>query len=203
APCRMAASQNMTRRAGILRAMKSGSRGLFAAVAACLVLGACGGGGTQEIASVDDGLDGPLPTAPEGGSGGGGGDPFSGDVDFNELIRRIEALNEVDDLCTLLTGEAADLTSADINLASLAANPSAFSQLFASLENVFGHMIDIAPDDAKPPLSTLQGVWAGMSSIDVRAADAEATASRLLASDETQAANDALGVWVTGNCTPA
>ena len=181
--------------------MRAGTRGLFAAVALILLLGACGGG-TQEIATVDDGLDGPLPTAPDGGVSGSGGDPFSGDVDFAELIRRIEALNEEDDLCTLLTGQAADLTTADINVASLASNPAAFAQLFAALENVFGHMIDIAPTEVQPPLTTLQSVWAGMSAIDVRAADAEVKASQLLASEQTQAANAALGAWVAGNCAP-
>ena len=180
--------------------MKSGTRGLLTVLTLALVLSACAGGGTQEIASVDDGLDGPLPTAPKGGGRSSDGDPFSGNVDLSELIRRIDGLTEINDLCTLLTGEAADLTSADINVASLASNPTAFSQLFVSLERVFGHMIGIAPPEAVPPLITLQDVWAGMSEIDVRAADAEATASRLLASDETQAANDALGAWVAGNC---
>jgi hypothetical protein len=185
----------------MLRAIRAGTRGLFAAVALIVLLGACGGG-TQEIATVDDGLDGPLPTAPDGGVSGSNGDPFSGDVDFAELIRRIEALSEEDDLCTLLTGQAADLTTADINVASLASNPAAFAQLFAALDNVFGHMIDIAPTEVQPPLTTLQSVWAGMAAIDVRAADAQVRASQLLASEQTQAANDALGAWVAGNCSP-
>ena len=181
---------------------KASVLGLAAALVAFALLAAsCGGGATQEIATVDSGLDGPLPTAPS--AVGGPSDVFSGDVDVNDLIRRIEALNEETDLCTLLTGQAmADLTTADINLASIASNPAAASQLFASLERVFGHMIVIAPAEAVPPLTTLQAVWSGMSDIDIRAADAEATASRLLASPETQAANDALGDWVAANCSP-
>ncbi len=188
-----------------MRAMTQGKARVLklasAVVATVVLASACGGGGTQEIAGVDEGLDGPLPTAPSGA--GGASDVFTGDVDVNDLIRRIEALNEESDLCTLLTGQAmADLTTADINLASIASNPAAASQLFSSLERVFAHMIVIAPAEAVPPLTTLQAVWAGMSDIDIRAADAEATASRLLASPETQAANDELGEWVSANCGP-
>ncbi len=185
-----------------MRAKQNGFRAAATVVFVGMLISACGGGGTQELATDGgDGLDGPLPTAPTGNSLGGSTDPFSGEVDFNDLIRRIEALNGENDLCVLLTGEAmADVTSADINLASLAANPAAFSQLFASLDKLFGHMVAIGPAELNAPLSTLQGVWGGLSAVDIRGADAEAQASALIASDTTQAANDALGAWVATNC---
>ncbi|MCB0954494.1 MAG: hypothetical protein KDB13_17560, partial [Microthrixaceae bacterium] len=84
-------------------------RGLLCclAVGAVFVAAGCGDGGTRQLAADGDGVDGPLPTAPEGSSRNvGDGDPFSGSVDANDLIRRIDALNSETDLCTLLTGSA-------------------------------------------------------------------------------------------------
>lgn len=189
-----------------MRAMTNRIRAAAALVTAAVALGACGGSGTQEIA-VDgaDGLDGPLPTAPDGsprnGADLGAGDPFSGDVDVNDLIRRIDALNSENDLCILLTGEAmSDLTGADINLASLASNPAGFSQLFVSLDKLFGHMVSIGPPELELPLNTLKNVWGGMADIDIRGADAEQKASELLGSEDTKRANEALGAWVATNC---
>lgn len=176
-----------------------------AVVAVAVLAGACGGSGTTEIAvNPDDG--GPLPTAPDGSprnGGGGDGNPFSGSVDANDLIRRIEALNSETDLCTLLTGQAmADIAAADINLAGLASNPAGFSALFAALDKLFGHMLTIGPPELEGPLSTLQGVWGGLADIDIRATDAEGRAAALLAGDRTQQANDDLAAWVTSNCLP-
>lgn len=174
-----------------------------ALVVLALIAAGCGGSGTTEIA-VDQDDGGPLPTAPDGSprnGGGGDGDPFSGSVDANDLIRRIEALNDETDLCTLLTGQAmADIAAADINLAGLASNPSGFSALFAALDKLFGHMLTIGPPEVEQPLSTLQAVWGGLADIDIRSTDAEGRAAALLAGEDTQAANDALAEWVTGNC---
>lgn len=171
-----------------------------------LLVAACGGSGTTELVTgPDDG--GPLPTAPDGSprnGGGGDGDPFSGSVDANDLIRRIEALNDETDLCTLLTGQAmADIAAADINLAGLASNPSGFSALFAALDKLFGHMLTIGPPEVEQPLSILQGVWGGLADIDIRSTDAEGRAAALLAGKDTQAANGALAEWVTKNCLPS
>jgi len=171
-------------------------------VVALLVVG-CGGSGTTELV-VDQDEGGPLPTAPDGSprnGGGGDGDPFSGSVDANDLIRRLEMLSEETDLCTLLTGQAmADIAAADINLAGLASNPAGFSALFAALDKLFGHMLTIGPPELEKPLSTLQSVWGGLADIDIRSSDAEARAAALLAGKDTQAANDALADWVTTNC---
>ncbi len=169
-----------------------------------LVATGCGGGETRQLAADGDEFDGPLPTAPEGSPRSvGDGDPFSGSVDANDLIRRIEALRTETDLCTLLTGSAmADIAAADINLAGLASNPSGMSQLFSALDQLFGHMITIGPPEVTAPLQTLQGVWGGMADIDIRAADAESRAAELLAGDATQTANDELAAWVTENCIP-
>jgi hypothetical protein len=179
--------------------LKSTVMGLV--VALMLLVVGCGGSGTTEIAGDKD-EGGPLPTAPDGSPrNASDGDPFSGSVDANELIRRIEALSDETDLCTLLTGQAmADIAAADINLAGLASNPSGFSALFAALDKLFGHMLTIGPPEVEQPLSTLQAVWGGLADIDIRATDAEGTAAALLAGEDTQAANDALAEWVTGNC---
>lgn len=176
---------------------------LCAATVGSLLLAGCGGGGTTEVmVDPDDG--GPLPTAPGGslGRSEGDGDPFSGSVDANDLIRRIDELRGETDLCTMLTGQAmADIAAADINLAGLASNPAGFSALFAALDRLFGHMLTISPPELAQPLETLQGVWGGLADIDIRAQDAERRAAELLAGNETQAANDALAEWVTSNCT--
>lgn len=189
-----------------MRTTRRASTATALVVAAALALSGCGGGGTQEIAGSDqNATGGPLPTAPNGSPRNGAdleaGDPLSGSVDVNDLIRRIDALNQETDLCVLLTGQAmADVTTADINLAGLASNPAGFSQLFAALDTLFGHMISIGPPELNGPLTALQGVWGGLADVDIRAADAETTASALLAGDATQAANDELGAWVVANC---
>lgn len=172
---------------------------------AALVASACGGGGTEELRVRDNGPDGPLPTAPNGqprnAADLNAGGLLSGSVDVNDLIRRIDALNQENDLCTLLTGDAmADITGADINLTSLVSNPAGFSQLFASLDKLFGHMITIGPAELRPPLGTMKSVWSGLSGIDLRAADAESKAGVLVGSKAVQEANDALGKWVVANC---
>ena len=178
----------------------------FAAVGAVLalilVLGGCGSG-TKEVAGADGGPEGPLPTAPANFSLNSPGEnaTASGSVDVNDLIRRIDALTEEDDLCTLLTGEAmADVTGADINLNSLVTNPAGFAQLFAALEKVFAHMGTIGSPELIAPLSTMQSAWASLATLDLSAPDAETQASALIASPELRAAQDALGVWVVDNC---
>lgn len=171
-------------------------------VATVSILVSCGSG-TREVAVEDQGGDGPLPTAPANFSSNGSGEnsAFTGTVDINDLIRRIDALTEEDDLCTLLTGQAmSDVTGADINLTSLITNPAGFSQLFTSLDKVFGHMGQIAPPELITPLGTMQSVWATLAGLDLSSSDAETQASELIASPELRAAQDTLGVWVTQNC---
>lgn len=184
--------------------MKTGWRIILVTTCVALVAAACGGAATTEMVSDPNDIptEGPLPTAPpDRGSGEGGSPGLSGNVDVNDLILRIDALNEENDLCVLLTGEAmADITGSDINLTSLMTNPAGFTQLFAALEKVFGHMIIVAADDLKPALSQMQTVWTGMSQIDPRAADADAQASALVNSPDVQAAQDGLAEWVVGNC---
>lgn len=180
----------------------------WAAVVAVVAVAmtACGGG-TEELAGQPNVStpDGPLPTAPNGkpknAADLGANAATGGDVDVNDLIRRIDALNQETDLCTLLTGSAlAGVTGADINLTSLVSNPAGFSQLFASLDKLFGHMVDIAPADAKAQLTTMQGVWNGLSAIDLKSTGAQQQASAVIASPEVQAANEDLGKWVLANC---
>lgn len=176
------------------------------AVTVAVAVVACGGG-TEELGNqpVNGKPGGPLPTAsngkPKNANDLGANAALSGNVDVNDLIRRIDALNQETDLCALLTGAAmSDITGADINLTSLVSNPAGFSQLFASLDKLFGHMVQIAPAEAKPQLTTMQGVWNGLSSLDLKSAGAQQQASTLVASPEVQTANDALGKWVVANC---
>lgn len=179
---------------------RSAAVGVVAAL--ILVLGGCGSG-TQEVADGDGGPEGPLPTAPANFSKNSPGEnaALTGAVDVNDLIRRIDALTEEDDLCTLLTGQAmADVTGADINMTSLLTNPAGFSQLFAALDKVFGHMNQIAPPELIQPLSTMQSAWATLATLDLSSPDAEAQASAVISSPELRAAQDALGVWVVDNC---
>jgi len=191
-----------------MRRARMNSRWQLAAVVAVTAVAvvACGGG-TEELAGQPNNTtpSGPLPTAPNGkpknSADLGVNAATSGKVDVNDLIRRIDALNQETDLCALLTGSAmSDITGADINLTSLVSNPAGFSQLFASLDKLFGHMVQIAPAEAKGQLTTMQGVWNGLSAVDLKSAGAQKQASALIASPQAQAANDDLGKWVQGNC---
>jgi hypothetical protein len=166
-------------------------------------LGAGCGAGTQEVASEDGGPEGPLPTAPANFSRNSPGEEsaLSGSVDVNDLVRRIDALSQEDDLCTLLTGQAmADVSGADIDLTSLLSNPTGFSQLFSALDKVFGHMAQIAPAELIQPISEMQSVWATLSTLNVATPNAEAQASALISSPVLRASQDTLGVWVVENC---
>ena len=185
------------------------------ALACALALAGCSGdSGTTELSSdsADTTAPGPAPTAPGGASSGSGssgsasagsGVGASGSVDVNELIRRIDALNQESDLCLLLTGEAlSDVTGADVNLTSLLSNPSGFTQLFASLDKLFSHMVTIGPAEVQPSLQTMQGVWKGMATIDPRAPDAETRSAALIGDPAVQSAQTALGEWVKTTCAP-
>ena len=178
----------------------------FAAALACLLMvaSACSGdSGTTELSSdaADDTAPGPLPTAPPT-SASASKVGSSGSVDVNELIRRIDALNNEGDLCILLTGQAlADVTGADVNLTSLLTNPSGFTQLFTSLDKLFAHMITIGAPEVQPSLQTMQGVWKGLATIDPRAPDAEARSAALIGDAGVQAAQNDLGAWVKANCS--
>jgi hypothetical protein len=180
---------------------------LGAAVVSLVLLGvSCSSdSGTTELSSdsADQTTPGPLPTAPPtSGSSSSSKVGASGSVDVNELIRRIDDLNNETDLCALLTGKAlADVTGADINLTSLLTNPSGFTQLFTSLDKLFAHMVNIGPAAVQPSLQTMQGVWKGLATIDPRAPDAETRSGALIADPKVQAAQKDLGTYVKTSCT--
>lgn len=177
------------------------------AVLAVALVGACGGGNTEALpADRVEGLDEAQPTAPSGSFPGdtdlGEGDPSSDTVDVNGLIRRIDALSQETELCALVGSEAVvEIIGADINLTGLASNPSGVGQLFAALERLYAHMATIGPPEVTPALTTLQGVSSGLADIDLRSPDAEARAEELLESPDTRFANEALGAWISLNCT--
>jgi hypothetical protein len=181
--------------------------GVLAAVLVVLVplASACSQESTTVEAAedpADQPVPGPAPTAPPvvGGETSAG---TGGDVDVNELIRRIDELNDETDLCTLLTGQALrDVTQSNVNLTSLLTNPSGFTQLFASLDRLFGHLVQIGPPELSEPLRTMQGVWTRLSEVDPRAIDAEARAGALIADPAVQAAQTAIGDYVTTTCAP-
>lgn len=168
-------------------------------LAVALSVGACSRtSGTTEVEGSEDTVEGPLPTARDGSSSAR---PAAGSTGVQELIERIDALNSENDLCTLLTGEAlAAVSGADIDLTSLLSDADSFTALFASLDRLFGHMVSIAPADAQADLSTMQGVWTGLSGLDPRAADAESRSAALIAAPEVQQAQADLGAWVQANC---
>ena len=80
---------------------------------------------------------------------------------------------------TLLTGQAIRDVTAATNLTSLLTNPSGFTQLFAALDRLFAHLVQIGPPDLAPSLQTT-GVWKSMSSIDPLSPDAESRAGKLI-----------------------
>jgi hypothetical protein len=185
--------------------MADRTRTWWAALAAltCLVVLAAScssGSGTTELSNdaADRTTEGPLPTAPPvKGSGAG----TSGTVDVNELIRRIDDLNNETDLCKLLTGEAYQaIAGSDVNLTSLLTNPSGFTQLFTSLDRLFGHMVTIAPTSIQPAVTTMQGMWKQMSTYDPRASDAETKLKAVIADPKVQSAQSELGAYVQSSC---
>ena len=185
----------------------SSIRTLFAAlvllcVAALTAAGCSKESTTEELStdSADQAADGPIPTAPPEVAGQGS-TGSSGDVDVNELILRIDALNTETDICTLLTGQAVkDVTQSNVNLTSLLTNPAGFSQLFAALDRLFAHLVQIGPAELTAPLQTMQGVWSAMSEIEPNAVDAEARASALVSDPNVQAAQTSIGDYVQANC---
>lgn len=162
---------------------------------------------TEELGtdSADQAADGPIPTAPPEVEGSGQGSTgSSGDVDVNDLILRIDALNSETDICTLLTGQAIkDVTQSNVNLTSLLTNPTGFSQLFASLDRLFAHMVQIGPPELTASLQTMQGVWTEMAKIEPNAVDAETRASALVSDPNVQAAQTAIGDYVQRSCVTA
>jgi len=178
--------------------------GAFAVLVVLSPLGACSRqSSTEELRSdpADETVPGPAPTAPPVAAGAEGSS--GADVDVNELIRRIDALNSETDVCTLLTGQAIrDVTRSNVNLTSLLTNPSGFTQLFAALDRLFSHLVQIGPPDLAPSLQTMQGLWKSMSSIDPRSPDAESRAGKLIGDPKVQAAQDSIGNYVKASCVP-
>jgi len=175
-------------------------------VALALFAGACSKhqSATEEVrsGSTEDSADGPAPTAPPlpVGSESSGG-TSGGDVDANELIRRIDSLNSETDLCTLLTGQALkDIATSNVNLTSLLTNPSGFTQLFSALDRLFVHLVQIGPAELTPSLQAMQSVWTAMAGMDPRASDAETKAGALISDPKVQAAQTTLGNYVQTNC---
>lgn len=184
---------------------------LIVAMIAALALfaGACSKSqsATEEVRSnrTGDESDGPAPTAPPlpAGSESSGG-ATGGDVDANELIRRIDSLNSETDLCTLLTGQALkDIATSNVNLTSLLTNPSGFTQLFSALDRLFAHLVQIGPAELTESLKAMQGVWTAMAGIDPRGADAETKAGALIGDPKVQSAQSAIGSYVQANCAIA
>ncbi len=158
--------------------------------------------GTTELSKdpADATTDGPRPTAPPIQASNGSGS--SGAVDVNELIRRIDDLNNETDLCKLLTGEAYQaISGADVNLTSLLSNPSGFAQLFTSLDRLFAHLVTIAPTEVQPSLKTMQDMWKQMATFDPRTPDAETKLKRLIGDPQVQAAQTALGAYIQSSCS--
>jgi hypothetical protein len=177
-----------------------------AAALVCVVLlgASCSDSGTTELSndSADATTAGPPPTAPGGDGAATGATTPGAEVDVNELIRRIDDLNNETDLCTLLTGQAlSDVSRSNVNLTSLLSNPTGFTQLFTSLDKLFAHMVTIAPTQVQPDLQTMQGVWKGMSTIDTRSSNAETQAGALIADPKVQQAQASLTSWVGTSCS--
>ena len=177
---------------------------LALALCVSLFVAACGSdAGTSELGkgASDKDSGGPPPTAPRPTTDSAGKVGLSGSVDVNDLIQRIDALNNETNLCSLLTGQAmSDISTADINLTSLVADPAGFSALFSALDKVFAHMVQIGPPELTGPLQALQGVWKGLAASDPRSPDVQTKLNQEMSDPAVQAGQTAIENWVSTNC---
>jgi hypothetical protein len=182
---------------------------LVVAVALAALLAACGGPETFEVegAAGVEAAAVPPPTypGPPPGVDEAGGTPGAAGADIPEgvsdLIRRIDALSSEDDLCTLLTGEFAALAAADVNPASITSNPASMVELFASLDRLFDHMVQIAPYIMRPPLVTIQQLWRTAAEMDLQDLAAREELESLIQGPEVTLAQAQIAAWVPINCT--
>ncbi len=160
------------------------------------VVGACSSDApTTQLA--DDPADvttpGPRPTAPPDSTGG-----LS--ASGNDLIAQLQALQEEDDLCEVITGEAfATLGSGEVDVASLVTNPSGVAQLVAVVDATITHVVAVSPPDVQSSMQTISDVWGRLARLG-GGADAERRSQEILAEPAVLDANRTVLTWAALNC---
>ena len=173
--------------------------GRLAAVALVLVgLGSVSCSSTSESAEVDVDVGdvtvpGSPPTAPPAEDA-----PTSGAGAF---IAELEALSRETDLCRIVTGEAfRELLADDLDVAGLAGTAAGATQVIVLVDQIFDHVVEIAPPELGPAAATLHDVWARVSVIPASSPDAEAQTAAILAEPQVVADLDQIGRWAAFNC---
>jgi hypothetical protein len=124
--------------------------------------------------------------------------PASGAAAF---IAELEALSKETDLCRILTGEAfREILSGELDVAGLAGTPAGATQVIVLVDDIFNHVVTIAPPELVPAMTTLDDVWGRISVIPASAADSEQQAAAILAEPQVVADLDTLGRWAALNC---
>ena len=174
---------------------------MWVAVVAILLMGlwsvSCSS--TSESAEVDSDVGdvtvpGVPPTAPPADDGA----PTSGAAAF---IAELEALSKETDICRIVTGEAfRELLSGELDIAGLAGTAAGATQVIVLVDQIFDHVVEIAPPELAPAAVTLNDVWARVSVIPASSPDAEQKAAAILAEPQVVADLDRIGQWAVFNC---
>lgn len=136
---------------------------------------------------------GPRPTAPPESTGG-----LS--ASGNDLIAQLQALQEEDDLCSVIGGEAfATLGSGEVDLAALVTNPSGVAQLVAVVDATFAHVVAISPAEVEPSMKVISDVWNRLARLG-GGADAQRRSQEILAEPAVLEADEAVLTWAALNC---
>ena len=173
---------------------------MCAAVVAVLLLGlsaACSS--TSESSEVDSDVgDVTVPGAPPTAPPADDSAPTSGAAAF---IAELEALSNETDVCRIVTGEAfRELISGELDIAGLAGTAAGATQVIVLVDQIFDHVVEIAPPELAPAAATLNDVWARVSVIPASSPDAEAQAAAILAEPQVVADLDRIGQWAVFNC---
>ena len=137
---------------------------------------------------------GVAPTAPPPDDGV----PASGAAAF---IAELEALSNETDICRIVTGEAfREILSGDLDVAGLAGTPAGATQVIVLVDQIFDHVVTIAPPELVPAATTLDDVWARVSVIPASSPDSEQKVAAILAEPQVVADLETLGTWAALNC---
>ncbi len=173
---------------------------LTAAVAALAVaLGATSCSSNSESSEVDTDIgDVTVPGVPPTAPPADDGVPASGAAAF---IAELEALSNETDLCRIVTGEAfRELIGGELDIAGLAGTPAGATQVIVLVDQIFDHVVTIAPPELAPAAATLDDVWARVSVIPASSPDAERKVAAILAEPQVVADLDTIGRWAAFNC---
>ena len=179
------------------RRLPTALRFAFVALVVAVLTASCSS--TSKSSEVDTDLadvtvPSPPPTAPPADDGM----PSSGAAAF---IAELEALSNETDLCRIVTGEAfRELMEGDLDIAGLAGTAAGATQVIVLVDQIFDHVVEIAPPELAPAAATLDDVWARVSVIPASSPDSEAQVAAILAEPQVVADLDQIGRWAAINC---